>query len=63
MRVFQVTVPHFNQIDTHDQSAILGQMTSLFAGPLEHCRFLTFAMPAGLERLARSPGAAAGAAR
>lgn len=53
MRVFQVTVPHFNQIDDQDQSAVLGQMTSLFAGPLEHCRFLTFAMPAGLERLER----------
>ncbi|MCA9941924.1 MAG: hypothetical protein H6656_00885 [Ardenticatenaceae bacterium] len=53
MRVFQVTLPHFYQIDSHDQSAVLGQMVSLFAGPVEHCRFLTFIMPATLERLER----------
>lgn len=53
MRVFQVTLPHFYQIDSHDQSAVIGQMVSLFAGPVEHCRFLTFIMPASLERLER----------
>jgi hypothetical protein len=53
MRVFQVNLPHFYQIDSHDQSAVIGQMVSLFAGPVEHCRFLTFIMPASLERLER----------
>ena len=53
MRVFQVNLPHFYQIDSHDQSAVIGQMVSLFAGPVEHCRFLTFIMPATLERLER----------
>lgn len=53
MRVFQVTLPHFYQIDSHDQSAVIGQMVSLFAGPVQHCRFLTFIMPASLERLER----------
>jgi len=28
-------------------------MISLFAGPMQHCRFLTFIMPASLERLER----------
>ncbi|MFO7537929.1 MAG: hypothetical protein R6X32_07700, partial [Chloroflexota bacterium] len=53
MRVFQVSLPHFYQIDSEDQSAMLGQMVSLFAGPVQHCRFLTFVMPASLERLER----------
>ena len=53
MRVFQVNLPHFYQIDSHDQTAVLSQMVSLFAGPAEHCRFLTFIMPATLERLER----------
>jgi hypothetical protein len=53
MRVFQVTLPHFYQIDSHDQAAVIGQMVSLFAGPMQHCRFLTFIMPASLERLER----------
>lgn len=53
MRVFQVTLPHFYQIDSQDQSAVIGQMISLFSGPMQHCRFLTFIMPASLERLER----------
>jgi hypothetical protein len=53
MRVFQVSLPHFYQIDSPDQSAVIGQLVSLFAGPLQHCRFLTFVMPASLERLER----------
>ncbi|MCB8944069.1 MAG: hypothetical protein H6658_09970 [Ardenticatenaceae bacterium] len=53
MRVFQVSLPHFYQIDSHDQTAVLAQMISLFAGPMQHCRFLTFIMPASLERLER----------
>ena len=53
MRVFQVTLPHFYQIDSHDQSAVISQMVSLFSGPVQHCRFLTFIMPASLERLER----------
>lgn len=53
MRTFQVSLPHFYQIDSHDQSAVLGQMVSLFAGPVQHCRFITFVMPASLERLER----------
>jgi hypothetical protein len=53
MRVFQVDLPHFNQIDGRSQAGLLGQMVSLFAGPLQHCRFLTFVMPATLERLER----------
>ncbi len=31
----------------------MSQMVSLFAGPLQHCRLLTFVMPATLERLER----------
>ncbi|MCL4266129.1 MAG: hypothetical protein KJ069_23165 [Anaerolineae bacterium] len=53
MRVFQVTLPHFYQIDNQDQAAVISQMVSLFAGPVQHCRFLTFIMPASLERLER----------
>ncbi len=53
MRVFQVSLPHFYQIDSHDQSAVIGQIVSLFAGPIQHCRFITFVMPASLERLER----------
>ena len=53
MRTFQVSLPHFYQIDSHDQSAVLGQMVSLFAGPVQHCRFITFVMPASLERFER----------
>jgi len=53
MKVFQVSLPHFYQIDSHDQSAVIGQIVSLFAGPIQHCRFLTFVMPASLERLER----------
>ncbi|MCI0395757.1 MAG: hypothetical protein L0322_12555 [Chloroflexi bacterium] len=53
MRVFQVALPHFYQIDNQDQAAVLGLLVSLFAGPLQHCRLLTFVMPAGLERLER----------
>jgi hypothetical protein len=51
MRVFRVTLPHFYQIDSRDQSAVISQMVSLFAGPMQHCRFLTFILPATLERL------------
>lgn len=51
MRVFQVALPHFYQIDSQDQTAVLGQLVTLFAGPVQHCRFLTFVMPASLERL------------
>ncbi len=53
MKVFQVTLPHFYQIDSHDQSAVIGQMVSLFSGPVQHCRFITFVMPDSLERLER----------
>ena len=53
MRIFQVSLPHFYQIDTQDQTAVMQQLVSLFAGPLQHCRFLTFVMPASLERLER----------
>ena len=53
MRVFQVSLPHFYQIDSQDQTAVLGQLVTLFAGPVQHCRFLTFVMPASLERLER----------
>ena len=53
MRVFQVSLPHFYQIDSQDQAAMLHQFTSLFASPIQHCRFLTFVMPASLERLER----------
>ncbi|MCB8975799.1 MAG: hypothetical protein H6657_00020 [Ardenticatenaceae bacterium] len=51
MRVFQVSLPHFYQIDSVDQTAVISQMVSLFAGPTQHCRFLTFITPASLERL------------
>lgn len=53
MRVFQVSLPYFYQIDNQDQTAVLSQLVSLFAGPVQHCRFITFAMPANLEKLER----------
>jgi hypothetical protein len=53
MRVFKVTFPHFYQIDSQDQTAVISQMVSFFAGPVQHCRFVTFVMPASLERLER----------
>ncbi|NLD43545.1 MAG: hypothetical protein GX657_08630, partial [Chloroflexi bacterium] len=53
MRVFRVTLPAFYQIDTDDQTAVMQQLVSLFAGPAEHVRFLTFVMPASLEGLER----------
>ena len=53
MRVFRVTLPTFYQIDTEDQTAVMQQLVSLFAGPVQHCRFLTFVMPANLEKLER----------
>ena len=53
MRCFQVTLPHFYQIDSHDQSAVLTQLVSLFAGPLQHCRLLTIVTPASLQKLER----------
>jgi hypothetical protein len=51
MRSFQVSLPYFYQIDAEDQTAVMQQLVSLFAGPLQHCRLLTFVAPAGLERL------------
>ncbi len=53
MRVFRVTLPAFYQIDTDDQTAVMQQLVSLFAGPAEHVRFLTFVSPASLEGLER----------
>jgi hypothetical protein len=53
MRVFRVGLPHFYQIGTQEQSAVMSQMVSLFAGPMQHCRFLTFVQPDSLERLER----------
>ena len=49
MRVFRVTLPAFYQIDTDDQTAVMQQLVSLFAGPAEHVRFLTFVSLASLE--------------
>lgn len=53
MRVFRVSLPDFYQIDAQDQSAIMHQMISLFSGPMHHCRFMTFAVPATLDHLTR----------
>jgi hypothetical protein len=53
MRVFRVSLPHFYQIDSQDQAAVISQLVSLFAGPVQHCRFITFVMPASLEKLER----------
>lgn len=53
MRVFQVSLPHFYQIDSEDQAAVISRLVSLFAGPVQHCRFITFVMPASLEKLER----------
>ncbi len=51
MKSYRVNLPNFGQIDTEDQTAILLQMVSLFAGPMQHCRFITLVTPANLEHL------------
>lgn len=51
MTTHQVTLPNFNQIDTNDQTAIITQLVSLFAGPVEDCRFLTMITPARFDKL------------
>ena len=51
MRTFQIGLPHFYQIGTEEQTAMMQQLISLFAGPLQHCRFLSRAMPADLSQL------------
>jgi hypothetical protein len=51
MKIFQVSLPDFYQIGTEDQTAVMSQLVSLFAGPLQHCRLLTIVMPADLTQL------------
>lgn len=51
MNSYQVTLPNFNQIDQTDQDVIVGQMVSLFAGPLENARLLTLVMPTRYDKL------------
>lgn len=51
MKSYRVSLPNFGQIDSEDQTAILTQNVSLFAGPVRHCRFLTLVTPANFEPL------------
>ena len=51
MRVYRVSLPDLYQISMNDQSAVISQIVSLFAGPMEHCRFMTFAVPANMDAL------------
>ncbi|MBK9055823.1 MAG: hypothetical protein IPL78_34445 [Chloroflexi bacterium] len=53
MKSFKLSLPYFYQMAHHDQTAILEQMVSLFAGPLQHCRLFSLSVPASLERLER----------
>lgn len=53
MRVFQVSMPALYQTGTDEQSRSIYNLISLFAGPMGHCRFMTFAIPATLEFLER----------
>lgn len=51
MKSYRVSLPNFGQIDTEDQTAILSQLVNLFAGPIQHCRFITLVTPANLDQL------------
>ena len=51
MRVYRVQLPNFQQISTHDQSAVVAGLVGLFSGPVQNCRFITFAVPATLDHL------------
>jgi Cdc6-like AAA superfamily ATPase len=51
MRVYRVSLPDLYQVSSNDQAAVIGQLVSLFAGPMAHCRLLTFAVPATLDAL------------
>ena len=53
MKTFKLSLPYIYQMTHHDQTAILEQMVSLFAGPLQHCRLFSLSVPASLERLER----------
>lgn len=53
MKSFRVNLPNFGQIDSEDQTEILTQLVSLFAGPLQHCRLITLVTPANLDHLER----------
>ncbi|MBX3061017.1 MAG: hypothetical protein KF770_31550 [Anaerolineae bacterium] len=53
MQLFQVSLPNFNQLSQADQDQIIGNMNSLFHGPIQHCRFITFVTPANLSYLER----------
>ncbi|MEI2609552.1 MAG: hypothetical protein V9G20_13065 [Candidatus Promineifilaceae bacterium] len=53
MKSFKLSLPYFYQMAHHDQTAILEQMVSLFAGPLQHSRLFSLSVPASLERLER----------
>ncbi|MCP4358149.1 MAG: hypothetical protein GY796_09070 [Chloroflexi bacterium] len=53
MQLFQVSLPNFNQLSQQDQALIIDNMNSLFRGPIQHCRFITFVTPANLDYLER----------
>ena len=41
MKSFKLSLPYFYQMAHHDQTAILEQMVSLFAGPRQHSRLFS----------------------
>lgn len=53
MQLFQVSLPNFDQLSQLDQESIISNMNSLFHGPIQHCRFITFVTPANLSHLER----------
>lgn len=53
MNLYQVALPNFSQLSSQDQASIIDNMNTLFHGPIQHCRFITFVTPANLNHLER----------
>ncbi len=54
MNSFQLSLPHFSQIEPAEQAGIIGALTGLFAGPLEDYRQITMVLPTRMDGLIRS---------
>lgn len=53
MNLYQVSLPNFSQLSSQDQVSIIDNMNTLFHGPMQHCRLITFVTPANLSFLER----------
>ncbi|MBK8989479.1 MAG: hypothetical protein IPM39_26055 [Chloroflexi bacterium] len=54
MKIYQLSLPNFSQIEPTEQAGIIGALTGLFAGPLGDYRQLTMVLPTRLDNLLRS---------